>query len=46
MAKKSETQKGTTTKAEPKAASKAKGSKAEEVVSAKDAKKVKVSKKK
>ena len=46
MTKKTETEKGTTTKAEPKDTNKAKGVEAHEVVSAKDAKKVDVSKKK
>jgi hypothetical protein len=46
MAKKTETEKGTTTKAEKKDTSKAKGPEPKEVISAKDAKKVKVSKEK
>jgi hypothetical protein len=46
MTKKTESEKGTTTKAEPKDSNKAKGSEANEVTSAKDAKKVDVSKKK
>jgi len=46
MTKKTETGKGTTTKAEPKDSNKAKGSEASQVTSAKDAKKVDVSKKK
>jgi hypothetical protein len=46
MAKKTETEKGTATKAETKGTSKAKGSEPKEVISAKDAKKVEVSKKK
>jgi hypothetical protein len=46
MAKSNETKKGTTTNAETKDSNKAKGTEAKDVVSAKDAKKVKVSKKK
>jgi hypothetical protein len=46
MTKKTETEKGTTTKGETKETEKAKGQEPQEVVSAKDAKKVDVSKKK
>lgn len=46
MKKKAETEKGTTTKSETKDTAKAKGAEPKEVVSAKDAKKVDVSKKK
>jgi hypothetical protein len=46
MAKKTEIEKGTTTKSETKDTAKAKGVDPEKVISAKDAKTVKVSKKK
>jgi hypothetical protein len=46
MTKKSDSDKGTTTKAETKDTKKAKGTEAKDVISAKDAKKVEVTKKK